>query len=686
MTKSYYSPFHYHLRSSAWLPRPARLTLAGAVLIAFVFACCVAKGADTAFQQAAWDGNVEQVKAMLAAGAKVNDEAYGVRPPLYLTIVQGQQRNTAVAKLLLAAGADPNVEVDDGYPGGRRVVLQTAVGWGNIEIMKALLAAGAKVDHVDKSGQQPIHTAAARGSIEAAKVLLATGARVDAEIKSNEMDWMNGRQPLHIAAFHGNTATVEFLISMGADVNAKDASGSTAVKTVVYGGCNAERINTLKLLIESGAKPDLADRDGRTPLDHATFYKDAAAIRILQAAGAKPGDAVLETAVRNGDVKTLTILAPNFDATNSAGGRLLHVAVGMWCDDNAEMVRFLLAAGADPNVEDEKGRRPLHDAAQYCHPAAVKLLLDAKADFRATDHDGRTALHCLAMASPAFSGAFSWAGEEGSFEAHLKAYQLWHATNFMNIARTLREAGTPVDLAILDKQGKRASDFAKETEERTFGMGAEMKHEVAVYHKRMTAYLAGGDFPAPDDPTPLFFELTRYGNTGDAQNMLTLGAKVNAMDAEGNRPIHIAAANNKWDMVRFLIAKGAEVNVANNTGVQPIHHAANCGYIHSQADPVGLLVKHGAKVTVADQRGRTPLHWLLTDTVEERAKKEGISEAGVQHYEMRIAKALVVAGADPPASDFAGESPLTIARTTEREELVEYFNEVVRNNESGKRK
>lgn len=651
--------------------------IAGALLVASAFACGgAAKGADTPLQRAAWNGDVGQVKALLAAGAKVNDEAYGVRPPLYLTIVQGQPQNTAVAKLLLAAGANPDVEVDDGYPGGRRVVLQTAVGWGNIEIIKALLAAGAKVDHVDESGQQPIHTAAARGNIEAAKVLLLAGARVDAEIRSNKMDSRNGYQPLHLAAFHGNTATVDFLISMGADVNAKDASGNTVVKTVVYSGCNADRIKTLQLLIKSGAKPDLADREGRTPLDHATFYKDAAAISILLAAGAKPDDAALATAVRNGDVKTLKILAPKFDATNAAGARFLHVAVGVGCNDNAEMVRFLLAAGADPNVADEKGRSPLHDAAQYGHPEAVKFLLDAKADFRATDNDGRTALHCLAMASPAFRGAFSWMGERGSLEAHFKAYQLWHATNFMNIAKTLREAGTPADLEILDKQDKRATDIAKEAEDLT---AVETKHELTAYHKRMTAYLAGGEFPAPDDPTPLFFELARYGNTGDGQNMLTLGAKVNAVDAEGNRPIHLAAANNKWDMVRFLVANDAEVNVANKTGVQPIHHAANCGYYNSNADPVGLLVKHGAKVTVADQRGRTPLHWLLTETVEERGKKQARSDAGVQHYEMGLAKALVKAGADPTASDLAGESPLAIARTTKRDKLVEYFSEVAAN-------
>jgi ankyrin repeat protein len=330
-------------------------------------------------------------------------------------------------------------------------------------------------------------------------------------------------------------------------------------------------------------------------------------------------------------------------------------------------------------VADENGRRPLHEAAQYCHPNAVKILLDVKADFRATDNDGRTALHCLATASAAFHRPISWLGEQGSLEAHLKACQLWRATNFMNIARTLREAGTPADLAILDKQGKRASDLAKETEDRTDPMRPEMKHELAVYRKRMTEYLAGGEFPAPDDPTPIFFELARYGNTGDAKNMLTLGAKVNAVDAEGNRPIHIAAAKNEWDMVGFLIANGAEVNVANKTGVQPIHHAVNCGYFRSSADPVGILVKHGAKVTVADQHGRTPLHWLLAETVEERGKKQGISDSGVQNYEMGLAKALVEAGADPTVIDSAGESPLAIARTTKRKKLVEYFNEVVAN-------
>jgi ankyrin len=193
----------------------------------------------------------------------------------------------------------------------------------------------------------------------------------------------------------------------------------------------------------------------------------------------------------------------------------------------------------------------------------------------------------------------------------------------------------------------------------------------------MTAYLAGGEFPAPEDPTPVFFELARYGNTRDALKLLALGAKVNATEAEGNRPIHIAAANNKWDMVKFLIANGAEVEVTNKAGVQPIHYAANCGYINFRDDPVGLLVKQGAKATAADNRGRTPLHWLLTDTAEERAKKERLSDAGVSYYEMGMAKALVKAGADPTASDSSGETPLAIARTTKREKLVEYFNEVV---------
>lgn len=68
----------------------------------------------------------------------------------------------------------------------------------------------------------------------------------------------------------------------------------------------------------------------------------------------------------------------------------------------ANLVRFLLAEGADVHAADLRGNRPLHAAAGSCgvwcvsHADAVEALLHAGADVRAVNHAGKTALHLAA--------------------------------------------------------------------------------------------------------------------------------------------------------------------------------------------------------------------------------------------------------------------------------------------------
>jgi ankyrin repeat protein len=82
---------------------------------------------------------------------------------------------------------------------------------------------------------------------------------------------------------------------------------------------------------------------------------------------------------------------PNLTLTRTYTPGLLAAAAG-----NEELLKELLAAGADVDEVDEEGRTALHFAAGYGEIACAKLLIDAKAKLDLVDNNQNTALHYAA--------------------------------------------------------------------------------------------------------------------------------------------------------------------------------------------------------------------------------------------------------------------------------------------------
>ena len=105
-------------------------------------------------------GNVESLKNLLSAGADAN-ECYGEdeEPALLVAAVEGREE---MALQLLASGAEVNCADIHGY-----TPLMAAVCADSLPIVKALRAAGAKVNHTcARSGATALHDAATGNHLE----------------------------------------------------------------------------------------------------------------------------------------------------------------------------------------------------------------------------------------------------------------------------------------------------------------------------------------------------------------------------------------------------------------------------------------------------------------------------------------------------------------------------------------
>src|SRR5579859_5120801 len=141
------------------------------------------------------------VKVALSAKANVNARSDYDETPLMEASWNGC---VEVVRTLIAAGADVNAgRADDTNPemSGDTALTMASSSSGRPEIVRALITAGANVNAKDADGYTPLAAAARYGQLEAAQALVAAGADVNAREKTT------GETPLAEATFGGNSTT-----------------------------------------------------------------------------------------------------------------------------------------------------------------------------------------------------------------------------------------------------------------------------------------------------------------------------------------------------------------------------------------------------------------------------------------------------------------------------------------------
>lgn len=192
---------------------------------------------------------------------------------------------------------------------------------------------------------------------------------------------INGLSPLHTAASEGFTAISEFLIEKGAEVNSREIGGrSTPLHLAALRGQEQE----IELLLKHRALIDATNRSGATPLQSAIRQQQSPeVIRTLLAAGADPN--------KIGEFGVTSLMT-----AISAGSESL--------------AKLLLENKADPNRKSARGETPLQEAVAAFPIAFSALLLEHGADPNVRNSFGETPLHIASgghVVRPAGNGLYS---------------------------------------------------------------------------------------------------------------------------------------------------------------------------------------------------------------------------------------------------------------------------------------
>ena len=200
------------------------------------------------------------------------------------------QGDIAAVRALLSGGADVNAAQGDGM-----TALHWAAERGSPELAEMLLYAGAAVEPVTRiGGYTPLHIAARTGSEAIARMLLVAGSDATAAAPGT------GTTPLHLAATAGSAGLVSALLEAGADPDAREAVWG---QTPLMFAASMNRADAIRALLAAGADPDLAskveDLQTLSELDRIAGRRRTEAVEALTAGRSRaPTPTEFQAAVR----------------------------------------------------------------------------------------------------------------------------------------------------------------------------------------------------------------------------------------------------------------------------------------------------------------------------------------------------------------------------------------------------
>lgn len=425
----------------------------------------------------------------------------------------------------------------------------------------------------------------------------------------------DGQTALHWAVRYGRRKFVELLIRKSANLNLRDQAGDTPLHKALVGPA-ADNVAIAKALIKSGARLDIRNGKGVSPLETVIQYGPPSIAKLMIESKEDVNAEIFED---------WTLLRYVFEISGVVGQGSLEIKHGEWdqlqvavTDHVHLLTELLLQRGVDLNRPSTKvGWTPLIFAASKGNIFLMRRLLNREPDPAQVDMQDRER-----------KTALWWATHHGMTDAA----QLL-AEHGANVDEACGDGSTPLHEAVKQKNSRLVQLFAS--------LGAKVNAKV------------------PNGST-LLIEAIRLQDHDTAWVLLNAGATPNEQDANGKSALFYAIERQDNNLVWLLINRGASVTAPSlakkvggkSTGMymQPPLEQALRGKNHSAA---WLLCEHGAPSSaVIDETGRTLLH------------------LAVYGGDLEAARLLVQRGASIVVQGEGGLTPLHYAVLLGREDIV----------------
>ena len=357
-------------------------------------------------------------------------------------------------------------------------------------------------------------------------------------LNRNTVDKVNSLSELHQCA-HRNDAekAVELVLNDGLDINTPALCNQTPLLWASLSS-SGESIETL---IDLGANVNAQRTDDKeTPLTLSSAWNNFMAVYLLLNHGADANIAVangytpLHWAVMKGNQNLVKLFLKKNALVNTQtadGNSPLHAAVSNGFFD---ITKLLVKKGSNVNLQNKEGRTPLFLAVANKHEQLIKLLIENKAN---------VSIGCKENSNERINLV---RGKD-------RGRQAWHYVlvkkHLLSLFRK-RIKGGGLDVAdfgavLLSGWGKDPPDGT--TFEKVIQENDALFQEipgVTVLH-----------IASMKNTTPVIMDL-----------LVKSGADVNAQDAEGFTPLHMAAIHGNLEIVKKLVDLGADVNIVTTDG------------------------------------------------------------------------------------------------------------------------